>query len=237
MKDILTVLQNFILADDRRLKHFLSDKGISCTAKVLGNIEWVVNYKRNDDNYPIVKQKYDELLPYWREHRILEDENFTWAKSTLELLKQVNTPYVFYLIEDRMFYQTNEEEFTEVMQNVQDNDIGFFMIGKIPKYGLVKHPLVARQFGIPPYEYEDKHIYFYESKNAPHYPVSNDAIYRVDVLKKSLERILHTTDKIPRVLEYGGANWYRKEWPDMKQGVPKNHIITSDDDLGHELGG
>ncbi|MAG27122.1 hypothetical protein CMI47_16420 [Candidatus Pacearchaeota archaeon] len=236
MKEILTVLQNFILADDVRVKHFLSDKGISCTAKVLGNIEWVVNYKRNDDNYLIAKEKYDELLPYWREHRIIEDDNFTWAKSTLELLEQVKTPYVFYLIEDRMFYQTTEEEFTKVMQDVHDNDIGFFLIGKIPKYGLVKHPLACQDVGVPPYEYETDNIYFYEGKNAPPYPISNDAIYRVDVLKKSLERIINTHEKIPRVLEYGGPNWYRRDWPEMKHAVPKNHIITSDDDSDHELG-
>ena len=47
MKNNLTVLQNFIIGDQHRMNHFLSTKGISCTAKVLGDVEWIVNYKRN----------------------------------------------------------------------------------------------------------------------------------------------------------------------------------------------
>ena len=36
------------------------------------------------------------------------DKNFLWANVTLELLKEVKTPYVFYLTEDRMFHNTTK---------------------------------------------------------------------------------------------------------------------------------
>ena len=61
MKDNITILQNFIIGGKARLNHFLSNKGITCTAKVLDGVEWIVNYKRDDEYYPIVKQRYDEL--------------------------------------------------------------------------------------------------------------------------------------------------------------------------------
>ena len=159
MKDNLTVLQNFILGDETRLRHFLSDKGISCTAKVLDGVEWVVNYKWDDEYYPIVKQKYNEFLPNWKEVRILDDDDFTWAKSTLSLLEHVKTPYVFYLIEDRMFYQTTKSEMEIVVQELVDNDVGFLLIGKISKYGLMRHPLRNKVHNIPPYEMESENLW------------------------------------------------------------------------------
>ena len=235
MKNNLTVLQNFIIGDQRRMNHFLSTKGISCTAKVLGDVEWIVNYKRNDQYYPTVKQKYNELLPYWKEVRILEDNDFTWAKSTLALLEHVNTPYVFYLIEDRMFYQTTKGEMETIVQELADNDIGFLFIGKISKYGLSRHPEWVKVNNFPAYEMESENLWIFRSKNAPLRVLSNDAIYRVDVLKKSLERIIEKRDKIPRILEME-FNWLINGWPELKQAVPKNYIIVSDDDPGHELG-
>ena len=97
MKEILTVLQNFIIADESRLNHLKSDIGIKATASVLGECEWVSNYK-TELYLEEVETLYERYLDNYTLYNNLEDKNFTWATSTLALLNKVKTPYVFYLI-------------------------------------------------------------------------------------------------------------------------------------------
>jgi hypothetical protein len=236
MKDQLTILCNFILFDDTRLNHLKSNVGMKATAKVLSECEWIINYKTKF-HLEEVKTLFRKYLDNYSFFNQLEDELFTWATSTLALLKKVKTPYVFYLIEDRMFHKTTREEFTEIMEEVVKNDIGYMCVGKLHKYSLSQHPPRVQQMGrgYKPYMDNDKHIYTYRSQDSPYGCLSNDAIYRKDVFEKSLERIIHTKDKMPRVLEYGG-NWLTDGMPDMLCAVPKNEIIVSDDDPGYELG-
>jgi len=234
MKEILTVLQNFIIADESRLNHLKSDIGIKATASVLGECEWVSNYK-TELYLEEVETLYERYLDNYTLYNNLEDKNFTWATSTLALLNKVKTPYVFYLIEDRMFHKTTKEEFTEIMDEVVKNDIGFMCLGKLHKYSLTQYPPRIQQMGGVPYMDNDKHIYTYFSKNSPYGCLSNDAIYRKDVLVKSLVRIINSKEQIPRVLEYG-PNWLTSGMPDMLCAVPKNEVVVSDDDPGYSLG-
>tara|TARA_B100000282_G_scaffold99712_1_gene70217 strand:+ start:195 stop:911 length:717 start_codon:yes stop_codon:yes gene_type:complete len=237
MKYTLTVLQNFIITKERILNHLKSDVGLKCTASVLGECKWIVNYK-TDLYLDEVKNLYDKYLDDYEFHNIIQDVNYTWATSTLSLLEKVDTPYVFYLTEDRMFHKTTREEFNEVMNEVIDNDIGFMCIGKLWRYGLKKFPTAVQEMGITdvPYMDNDKHIYTYLSKNSPYGCLSIDSIFSKKVLEKSLLRLIHSKDKRPHVLERGG-NWLPSGMPEMLCAVPKNEIIVSDDDPGYELGG
>tara|TARA_Y100000310_G_scaffold66515_1_gene61842 strand:+ start:1238 stop:1951 length:714 start_codon:yes stop_codon:yes gene_type:complete len=236
MKDQLTILCNFILFDEVRLNHMKSDVGVKATAKIFSECEWIINYKTTL-YLEEIKNLYGKYLDNYSFFNLLEDENFTWATSTLALLKKVKTPYVFYLIEDRMFHKTTREEFTNVMDEVVKNNIGFMCIGKLYKYSLAQYPPRVKSMNITdvPYMDNDKHIYTYWSKDSPYGCLSNDSIYRKDVFEKSLERIIHTKETFPRVLEYG-KNWLTTGMPDMLCAVPKNEIVIGDDYPGYELG-
>ncbi len=237
MKHTLTVLQNFIITKERILNHLKSDLGLKCTASVLGECKWIVNYK-TDLYLDEVKNLYDRYLDDCEFHNMVQDVNYTWATSTMSLLEKVDTPYVFYLTEDRMFHKTNKLEFREVMNEIVENEIGFMCIGKLWKYGLEKYPAAVKRMNITniPYMDNHKHIYTYLSKNSPYGCLSIDSIFSKEVLKKSLLRIINRKDQVPHVLEYGN-NWLPTGMPEMLCAVPKNEIIVSDDDPGYKLGG
>ena len=215
MKDQLTILQNFIITNERVLNHLKSDIGLKSTANVVGECKWIVNYKTKL-YLKEIQSLYRKYLSDYTLYNNLEDETFKWATSTLAMLKEIKTPYVFYLTEDRMFHKTTREEFTEIMEEVVKNDIGYMCVGKLHKYSLSQHPPRVQQMGkgYKPYMDNDKHIYTYWSQDSPYGCLSNDAIYRKDVFEKSLERIIHTKEKIPRVLEYD-KNWLTTGMPDM----------------------
>ena len=198
---------------------------------------------------------YGKYLNNYTLYNNLEDKNFKWASTTLAMLNEVKTPYIFYLTEDRMFHNTTKKEFTDVMDEVVKNDIGFMQMGKLHKYSLSKHPHRIKEYNqnnhhpwgpIPPYMDNDKHIYTFLSKNSPMGVLSIDAIFRKDVLEKSLERLLSGTwnssiENRPHVLEYGkyrtsaGSewNWLVDGMPDMLCAIPKKEIVISDDDPGY----
>ena len=236
MRDKLTILQNFIITKEHILNHLKSDVGIKATASVLGECKWIVNYK-TDLYLEEVKNLYDKYLDDYEFHNFMQDKNYTWAISTLSLLQKVNTPYVFYLTEDRMFHKTTKEEFTEIIEEVWMNNVGFMCIGKLHKYGLKQYPDEVRKGSLTdvPYMDDNEHIYTYLSKNSPYGCLSIDSIFHKEVLEKSLLRIINTTNKRPHVLEYG-KNWLPTAMPDMLCAVPKNEVIVSDDDPGYELG-
>ena len=45
MKNQLTILQNFIITNEKVLNHLKSDIGLKSTAEVVGECKWVINYK------------------------------------------------------------------------------------------------------------------------------------------------------------------------------------------------
>ena len=236
MKDKLTIIQNFIITKENILNHLKSDVGMKSTAAVFGECKWIVNYKTKL-YFEEIKTLYDKYLDNYELHNNLQDKTFTWAISTLSLLEKVKTPYVFYLTEDRMFHKTTKKEFTEIMDEVWMNNIGFMCVGKLHKYSLGQHPPRVQKMNPPaiPYMDNDKHIYTYLSKNSPYGCLSIDSIFRKDILEESLVRIINSVNQTPHVLEYG-SNWLTHGKPDMLCAVPKNEVVVSDDDPGYELG-
>ena len=254
MKNQLTILQNFIIINEDVLNHLKSDVGLKTTANVLGECEWIVNYK-TELYLEEIKTLYDKHLSNYTLYNNLEDENFKWATTTLSMLKQVKTSYIFYLTEDRMFYKTTRKEFSDMMDEVGKNDIGFVQIGKLHKYSLSRYPDRVQHYNqhnhhpwgpIPPYMDNDKYIYTFLAKNCPFGVLSIDAIFRKDVLEKSLERLVGGTDfkskeNTPHILELGKHrsnlgrewNWLVTGMPDMLCAIPKEEIVISDDDPGH----
>ena len=114
MKKQLTILQNFIITDDVKLNHLSSNVGIKKTAEVFGDCKTIVNYKTKlylNEIETLYKNNFNDLSF----HNWLDSETFDWAKTTLKLLQEVETPYVFYLTEDRMFCNTSYEEFSSII--------------------------------------------------------------------------------------------------------------------------
>ena len=253
MKNQLTILQNFIITNEKVLNHLKSDIGLKTTADVLGECEWIINYK-TELYLEEINALYGKYLSNYTLYNNLEDENFKWATSTLSLLKEVKTPYVFYVTEDRMFHNTTRKEFSDMMNEVVKNDIGFVQIGKLHKYSLSQYPDRVQDYNqhnhhpwgpIPPYMDNDEHIYTFFAKNHPVGVLSNDAIYRKDVLETVVGRVVDTWNKAeehkPQILEYGKHrsslgrewNWLVTGMPDMLCAIPKREIVLSDDDPGH----
>ena len=108
MKDNLTILQNFIITNESVLNHLKSDIGIKTTASVLGECEWIINYK-TELYLEEIKTLYNKYLNNYTLYNNLENENFKWATTTLAMLKEVKTPYIFYLTDDRMIHKTTKK--------------------------------------------------------------------------------------------------------------------------------
>ena len=258
MKNKLTLLQNFIITDDIKLNHLQSSVGIKKTAEVFGECKTIVNYKTKlylDE----IKSLYKDNFKTLSFHNWVDSDTFNWAETTLKLLQEVKTPYVFYLTEDRMFCNTSVDEFSSIINEMVNNDIAMLNVGKLPKYSTNPHPSFCKSYGVPAYENNNTHIYTFDSKNSPYGCISLDAIFRVDIFKECLERIIKcqneqdyshliaphhgkwTWSKFksyigrPHILELA-SNWITKEKPHLKLAVPKNLAVVSDDDLGYTLG-
>ena len=236
MKKHIGIVQNFILTDDIKLNHMKSDLGLKSTSKILGDCEWHVNYK-TDLYLNDIQSLYKKYLKNYTIYNNIQDENFRWAETTLALVNEIEAPYVFYLTEDRMFHNTTKEEFSEIIDELVKNDIGWMCISKMWKYSKTIHPDVSKEQNLPPYMDNDKHIYTYLSKHSPYYVESLDSIWRKDVLVDSLTDLLgknHPQYQKPHMLEHYHPNWLPKRYPDMLCAVPKREIIVSDDDPGYD---
>ena len=237
MKEKLTIIQNFIL-NDVKFKHLESNLGLKSTANVIGDCDFIINYKGDDIDKVITlyKSHIKNITCYnWK-----QTNTFNWAFTTLKLLDEVKTPYVFYLTEDRLFHNTNKIEFSEVIDEVVKNDIGWMGITKLWKYSNTIHPDRAKRYGKPPYMDTNKHIYTYYAKNSPYKCLSIDSIFRVDILRESLNRLLQNPTHLelsnkyrPHMSEIENKIWFSNELPDMMCAVPKRSIIVSDDDPGY----
>jgi hypothetical protein len=245
MENQLTIIQNFIL-NDQRYNHLKSDLGLEATAEVLGDCKFVVNYK-SEKYVNEVKSLYKKYFKNLLFYNNIEDEKFTWASSTKNLMGDVNTPYIFYLTEDRMFHNTTKKEFTSIMDEVVKNDIWWMSIGKLWKYSLTTDPLECQnkrfkfRWDCPPYMDNDKHIYTFYSKQDPHNVVSIDSIFNTELFHICLDRLKNNPSKRPHVLEEGyispdiAHNWIKRDFPDKLCAVPKKPVVVSDDDPGYSL--
>jgi len=248
LKDKITILQNFILGisakgepdtNNVKINHLKSDRGLICTSKVFGDCRAIVNFK-STHNVATIRSLYSNAYKDLIFYNIVDGPDFHWAKVTLDLLKHVETPYVFFLTEDRMFHQTTRDEFNEVMEEVVKNDIGFMSITKLWKYSGSANPPAISSSRLP-YLDNDNHIYTYHVKNSPYPCVSVDSIFRKDILEKCLQYVIDSdlkagyTWNIPHTLEMHG-NWLSKIDPELLCAVPKREITVSDDDPGHSLG-
>lgn len=230
MNDKITIVQNFLLSENK-IKHLESSLGLISTTKVLGKCKFIVNCK-NKNEFEYIKNLYENHVKNLLMFNWVEDKNFTWAKSTLKLLEHVDTPYVFYLTEDRMFHKTTEEEFSSIVEELCKENIGWMCIGKLFKYTGSKRPNINILKGKPPYLDKNKNIYTFHAKNSPHGNLSIDSVFRKDILKSSLERIKNNPEKRPHVLEEESPPWVVKKYPDLLCAIPKRAIIVSDDDPG-----
>ena len=167
----------------------------------------------------------------------------------------IGTPYVFYLTEDRMFHKTTRKEFSAIMNEVVKNDIGVLQLGKLHKYSLSQFPMRVQEYNrlnhypwgpVPPYMDNDEHIYTFKSKHTPLALLSVDAIFRKDVFKTVVERVIDTwspaNENKPVILELGKHvapgkghewNWLATGMPDLLCAIPKKEVIVSDDDPGY----
>jgi len=238
MKDKLSVVQNFIIGTTlavgrapewAKINHIQSEQfGLPASARVLGDCKWVVNYK-TEAYLDTIKSLYESHIPDLSFHNVLDGPDFHFALHTLELLEEIDTPYVFFLTEDRMFHYTTKEEFSAMIDEISQLGVDWMPIGKLHKY-------------IPQYRGYAKHSTVYTCKGfeAPHSGMVLDSIFKKEFLIDALQRVVnippdvngkcngypwnvpHTLEKVPY--------WVKSEAPNCIIACPKRELIISDQD-------
>ena len=91
---MISIIQNFICTKDARLE--IINNNISSLGDVFGEFEFFVNYGTNI-NLDKIHSLYKHHIPKLNFFNNLEKD---WAKVTLALANEINTPYTIFLCED-----------------------------------------------------------------------------------------------------------------------------------------
>ena len=249
IKNNLTILQCFYLTDNMgvegsKIHHLLSEEGVKKTAKIIGDCKWIVNYKCSH-NLEKIKKCYSDNIKNLSFHNILESKDFHWAKTCLKLLEEVETEYVFYLTEDRLFKNTKKEDFSMTFKEIFENNVSYCSLGKLDKY----IPKAKKKIGSVVREKD--YIMMYDAKDEflvrGKCCISIDSIFKTETLKECLlyvinEKSLHSgySWNLPHTLEMDSpndasaqyGNWFGVRKPEMIHAIPKIRLIQSDTDPG-----
>jgi hypothetical protein len=238
MKDKLSIVQNFIIGSSldpgrapqwAKLDHIQSKEfGLPASAEVLGECKWVVNYKTSA-HVNTIKSLYESCIPDLSFHNVLDGPDFHFAKHTLELLKEISTPYVFFLTEDRMFHLTNQNEFATLIEEISNLGVDWMTIGKLYKY--------IPKFKNSPTSVEHANVYTCLGKNSIHNGMVLDSIFKKEFLVDALKRIVNSSGEnyhgypwnVPHTLEKIPF-WVSSELPETIIACPKTELIISDQD-------
>ena len=241
MKDKLTILQNFIIGHSldpgrapqwAKLDHIKSEEfGLPASAEVLGECKWVVNYK-TEAHAETIKSLYESHIPDLSFHNVLDGPDFHFANHTLELLEEVDTPYVFFLTEDRMFHLTTRNEFADLIESISSIDVDWMPLGKLFKY--------VPQFADSPACWDAGKVYLCRGRDSIHKGMVLDSIFKTEFLVDALRRVVnipsddagkcygypwnvpHTLEKLPFYIP--------SEKPNILIACPKRELIISDQD-------
>lgn len=125
---MITVIQNFICTKSERLSVLKTDlPGIAAYFK---DYEFIVNYNSNV-NYTEVKELYEANISKLKFSHNLEKD---WGKTTLELVEQATTDYVFIMPEDFMCMHKSSEYFRDTFNEAIQHDVDYFLMHRIAVY-------------------------------------------------------------------------------------------------------
>tara|TARA_R110000782_G_scaffold267173_1_gene362332 strand:- start:6246 stop:6971 length:726 start_codon:yes stop_codon:yes gene_type:complete len=187
--DNLTIIQNFICTQDKRLK--MLNEEVPKMSEIFKNSKFVINY--NSESYlKEIKSIYTKNV---NKKNLLfkNDLHSNFAKTTLSLLTEVDTDYVMFICED-FVYLKGRSHWAAVFKEMQVNNADFCMLAKIEKY--------TKKEWQNNYT-EGNECFFYHSKNAPtnRGVVSIDGIYK----KKNLVALLEELRDVKEVILCDGS--------------------------------
>lgn len=182
---MISIVQNFICTKDARLE--IIENNISSLGDVFGEFEFFINYG-TDINLDRVHSLYKQYIPKLNFFNNLEKD---WAKVTLALANEINTPYTIFLCED-MVVNTSKNKIYKCINEYIDNNYDYLLLTKLHKY-------LQQEYinGYTPYNSNTspgykklKNGYFYLGQHAPHKRLSTDAVYRTDWYKERLQEFI-----------------------------------------------
>ena len=182
---MISIIQNFICTKDARLE--IIENNISSLGDVFGEFEFFINYG-TDINLDRVHSLYKQYIPKLNFFNNLEKD---WAKVTLALANEINTPYTIFLCED-MVVNTSKNKIYKCINEYIDNNYDYLLLTKLHKY-------LQQEYinGYTPYNSNTspgykklKNGYFYLGQHAPHKRLSTDAVYRTDWYKERLQEFI-----------------------------------------------
>ena len=131
MNDQLTIIQNFVVTKEGRLQ--ILKKQFNNLGKILGNYEFIVNYDTETYSKE-VKSLYEENIPNFYFSNVVGQ---SWSKTTRSLIEKCTTPYIYYLVEDNIFFpETTNEYFNSMLNEFISNKCVNLNLGKVEKQRL-----------------------------------------------------------------------------------------------------
>tara|TARA_R100001126_G_C4803963_1_gene138358 strand:+ start:40 stop:759 length:720 start_codon:yes stop_codon:yes gene_type:complete len=182
---VISIIQNFICTKDARLE--IINNNISSLGDVFGEFEFFVNYGTNI-NLDKIHSLYKHHIPKLNFFNNLEKD---WAKVTLALANEINTPYTIFLCED-MVVNASKDKIHKCINEYVDNDYDYLLFTKLHKYLQQEYinGYTPYNSNISPGYKKLKNGYFYLGQHAPHKRLSTDAIYKTDWYKERLQEFI-----------------------------------------------
>ena len=134
MNNKLTIIQNFVVTKEGRLQ--IIKKQFNNLGKILGNYEFIVNYDTETYSKE-VKSLYEENIPNFYFSNVVGQ---SWSKITRSLVEKCTTPYIYYLVEDNIFFpEITSEYFDSMLNEFISNKCVNLNLGKVEKYRMEQH--------------------------------------------------------------------------------------------------
>jgi hypothetical protein len=126
---MITILLNFVCTHQARLDTL--ETMFDGWVRVLADYKFIINYDTNV-NYEVVKNLYERNI---KKCSFSNDTKTPWVDKTIEMVKSVDTPYIYYLFEDVSFDEiVTKEYFQEMFNEFQESGAKHLMLGKTDKY-------------------------------------------------------------------------------------------------------
>ena len=186
---MVSVIQNFICTDEKRLEVMLNN--LPALGEAFEDYEFYVNF--NDTvNLDIVQESYEKNIKKLNFYNNLEKQ---WAEVTLAMLEEVKTPYMINLCEDQIVH-FNSNDLQNVLDEVKELDIDYVNLTKMGKYS---------KSTFPGYK-ECKYGYSYVGSDSPTGRLSTDCMTKVDFWKDRFVEFIQNKHNCPHTIPFPHEN-------------------------------
>lgn len=126
---MITIILNFKCTHRKRLDALATM--FDGWVEALNDYKFIINYDTHI-NYEAVKTLYETNI---RECTFTNDTKTTWVDKTIEMVKSVDTPYIYYLFEDAAFDKiVTKEYFQKMFNEFHKSGAKHLMLGRTDKY-------------------------------------------------------------------------------------------------------